>query len=138
MTKSTYNLDAQIGFVLRRASQRHIAIFSELLPDLTTTQFAALFKLYELGPLSQNHLGRVTAMDAATIKGVVDRLRREDLVKSTPDAEDRRRLTVELTDHGRTTVARAIPLAQKITATTIAPLTADEQQTLLALLGKLA
>jgi cobyrinic acid a,c-diamide synthase len=66
-----YVLDDQIGFVLRRVTQRHLAIFSDAIPEVTTTQFAALAKLAELGPLSQNHLGRVTAMDAATIKGVV-------------------------------------------------------------------
>ena len=45
-----------------------------VIPEVTTTQFAALAKLAEQGPLSQNQLGRATAMDAATIKGVVGRL----------------------------------------------------------------
>ena len=33
-----------------------------------------LAKLLEVGPCSQNHLGRLIYLDAATIKGVVDRL----------------------------------------------------------------
>ena len=45
-----------------------------MIEDLTPTQWAALAKLRELGDCSQNHLGRLTAMDAATIKEVVDRL----------------------------------------------------------------
>ena len=69
-----YSLKAQVGFNLRRANQRHVAIFARHVDGLTPTQFAALAKLHELGSLSQNKLGRLTAMDSATIKGVVERL----------------------------------------------------------------
>src|SRR5215467_4719631 len=70
-----YVLDAQIGFLLRVAMQRHTAIFmSRMVEQLTQTQFAALAKLYEVGACSQNQLGRLIYLDAATIKGVVDRL----------------------------------------------------------------
>ena len=70
-----YILDDQVGFVLRQAQQRHTTIFAaEMIEGLTPTQWAALAKLREVGDCSQNHLGRLTAMDAATIKGVIDRL----------------------------------------------------------------
>ncbi len=60
---------------MRVAMQRHTSIFmSRMIEGLTQTQFAALAKLYEVGPCSQNHLGRLIYLDAATIKGVVDRL----------------------------------------------------------------
>ena len=87
----SYILESQIGFVMRRVVQRHIAIFSSLIPDLTPTQFAALAKLCELGQASQNELGRSTSMDVATIKGVVDRLRGRGLVLAEPPAGDKRR-----------------------------------------------
>ena len=64
-----YRLEDQVGFYLRRAGQRHAAIFAEYMTDdLTPTQWAALVKLAEFVSLSQNLLGRETAMDAATIK----------------------------------------------------------------------
>ena len=70
-----YTLGEQIGFYLRQANQRHVAIFASLMAEkLTTTQWAALVKLKDLQPCSQGNLGRETAMDMATIKGVVDRL----------------------------------------------------------------
>ena len=37
-----YVLDDQIGYVLRRVTQRHLALFSESIPQVTTTQFAVL------------------------------------------------------------------------------------------------
>lgn len=137
-TTKPYALDLQVGFVLRRVTQRHLAIFSEAIPDVTTTQFAALAKLAELGPLSQNHLGRMTAMDAATIKGVVDRLRVQGLIESVPDPDDRRRLTVMLSPRGRTLFERVVKAAHDVSNATLAPLDKDEQAEFMRLLAKLA
>ena len=68
---SEYRLDDQVGFLLRVAMQRHTSIFmSRIIKGLTQTQFAALAKLREVGPRSQNQLGRLIYLDAATTKGV--------------------------------------------------------------------
>lgn len=133
-----YVLDNQIGYVLRRVTQRHLAIFSESIHEVTTTQFAVLARLAEKGPLSQNHLGRETAMDAATIKGVVDRLVRQGLVETAPDPDDRRRLTVGLTDSGRTLYDGLLSTALAISSRTLDPLSPDEQAQLVELLARLA
>src|SRR5579864_3605184 len=82
-----YVLDEQVGFVMRVAMQRHTAIFSaRMIEGLTQTQFAALAKLHEVGPCSQNHLGRLIYLDAATIKGVVDRLHLRNFLTAMSDA----------------------------------------------------
>ncbi|MTI02946.1 MarR family winged helix-turn-helix transcriptional regulator, partial [Roseibium sp. RKSG952] len=74
----SYLLDSQVGYLLRLANQRHASIFqSHTLEGLTPTQFAALVRIAELGKCSQNRLGRLAAMDVATIKGVVDRLKQK-------------------------------------------------------------
>lgn len=132
-----YKLDEQVGFMLRKASQRHLAIFAEHIADLTPTQFAALAKLYELGRVSQNQLGRNTAMDAATIKGVVDRLRKRGLVKTTSDLQDRRRLYVEPTGLGCETFENFVAPAHHITERTLETLSPKERQRFLELLEKL-
>lgn len=132
-----YALDRQVGFLLRRANQRHLAIFSRAIPDLTPTQFAAVAKLSELGSASQNALGRATAMDAATIKGVIDRLRARGLVASTPDPNDQRRVQLALTAAGQKIFADLTETASRISAETLAPLSEDERSRFLDLLGKL-
>jgi DNA-binding MarR family transcriptional regulator len=132
-----YHLDDQIGYILRRVTQRHLAIFAALIPEVTTTQFAVLARLAEIGPQSQNHLGRATAMDAATIKGVVDRLTRLGYVATTADPDDRRRLTVTLTDTGATLFASHTATALEISDQTLAPLSKTERQALLILLSRL-
>lgn len=135
--KATYVLDDQIGYVLRRATQRHLAIFSETIPDITTTQFAVLARLAQMGPLSQNLLGRETAMDAATIKGVVDRLAKQGLLIIAAHPVDRRRLTVTLSDEGLALFAKYRDAAIAVSAQTLGPLSQTERSTLLALLGRL-
>ncbi|MSU88718.1 MarR family transcriptional regulator [Rhodobacteraceae bacterium 2CG4] len=133
-----YRLEEQVGFVLRRAQQRHLSIFAASIPELTPTQFAALAKLCELEQASQNALGRATAMDAATIKGVIDRLRVRGLVEVRPDAADQRRVAVAPTAEGRRLFDALAPRARRITDDTLAPLTAPERHMFLALLEKLA
>ncbi len=133
-----YALERQVGFLLREATQRHTAIFARLMPDeVTPTQWAALARLSELGPCSQNLLGRRTAMDAATIKGVVDRLIARGLAQARPDARDQRRRAIALTEAGDAFVGQALARARQITEETLQPLDAAERAQLLRLLAKI-
>ena len=136
--RSPYVLEEQIGFILRQVWQRHATIFArEIRTGLTPTQWAALSKLTETGPCSQNQLGRLTAMDVATIKGVIDRLTARGLTETSPDPEDGRRLLVSLTRAGQQLAEKAVPNAIAISRETLAPLDTKERETLMALLGKL-
>ena len=133
-----YVLDDQAGFLMRVAMQRHTAIFmSRMVEQLTQTQFAALAKLYEVGPCSQNHLGRLIYLDAATIKGVVDRLSARGFVTALNDQKDRRRRAVALTQRGKAVTENAISVAARITEETLLPLTEDERRAVVRLLKKL-
>ena len=136
--RPAYVLEEQVGFILRQVWQRHATIFGrEMGVNLTPTQWAAVSKLAETGPCSQNQLGRLTAMDVATIKGVIDRLTARGLTETSPDPEDGRRLLVSLTRAGQQLVEKAVPNALAITKETLAPLDARERETLIALLSKL-
>ena len=138
MSKPTdYRLEDQIGFKLRLANQKHLDVFSKLLPDVTPTQFAVLAKLNETGSISQNHLGRLVGMDAATTKGVVDRLKKKGFVFSAQSKTDLRRLEITLTEDGKDFTAKAIENAHHISARTAANLSTHELHRLLILLDKL-
>jgi DNA-binding MarR family transcriptional regulator len=137
-SRADYRLNEQVGFLLRVAMQRHTAIFmSRMVAGLTQMQFAALAKLREVGPSSQNQLGRLICLDAATTKGVVDRLRARGFVAVTADPLDRRRRAIALTDDGRKAADVAVKVARRITRQTLAPLTAAEQRSVVRLLKKL-
>jgi DNA-binding MarR family transcriptional regulator len=137
-SRPLYVLDEQIGFILRQVWQRHATIFArDIGINLTPTQWAALAKLLESGPCSQNQLGRLTAMDVATIKGVIDRLTARGLTETSPDPADGRRLLVSLTRAGQQLAEKAAPNALAVSRETLAPLDAKERETLVALLGRL-
>lgn len=135
--ESDYRLDDQVGFMMRQANQRHLSIFSQLINDFTPTQFATLAKVFEIGTVSQNDLGRQTSMDAATMKGVIDRLSKKGLVSTRPDPTDMRRLLVELTSTGEAAYQANVQAANAITEETLAPLNSRERSQLANLLGKM-
>jgi MarR family transcriptional regulator, lower aerobic nicotinate degradation pathway regulator len=136
---SAYVLEDQIGFILRLAYQKHAVLFLEYLgDDFTPTQWAAIAKLHEVGTCSQNLLGRLTAMDAATIKGVVDRLMKRGYIESGPSPTDRRRVLITLTAQGRKTYERGVERARRVSVATLARLKARDRAVLLRLLKELA
>ncbi|MFT5487539.1 MAG: DNA-binding MarR family transcriptional regulator [Paracoccaceae bacterium] len=136
---SEYLLENQVGHLLRRAHQRHTAIFQATIGDqqLTPLQFAALMKLADVGEASQNHLGRLTAMDAATMQGVIKRLIARGVIARRPDPDDRRRLLLTLTDDGVALVDEATARGHCISDETLEPLSPAERQTFLKLLRRL-
>jgi len=133
-----YVLDDQVGYLLRVASQRHVAIFQDHAPDgLTPTQFSALIRIGELGTCSQNHLGRMISVDVATIKGVVDRLKRKGLVQLASDPKDKRRTVISLTEPSKSMIAGLQQAGHRISDETLHPLTEEERQALVQLLRRL-
>jgi MarR family transcriptional regulator, lower aerobic nicotinate degradation pathway regulator len=135
---NSYVLQDQPGVLFRLALRRHTAIFTQnMTGDLTPPQFSVIAKLLEVGPTTQNYLGRLVAFDQATIKGIVDRLESRGVVALCPDPSDKRRRAVTLTSKGEALAKAATKKAKAITKKTMAPLSASEQQTLILLLKKL-
>jgi DNA-binding MarR family transcriptional regulator len=139
-TDSIYHVEEQIGHLLRKAHQRASSIFQNQFAhvQLTPTQFAALAKLKDEGELSQNHLGRLTAMDPATIQGVIRRLIDRDLILTRADETDKRRMLLRLAPEGEALITRLIGKARQVTEQTLSPLSAEERATIITLLSKLS
>jgi len=131
-TESTYDVSAQIGHFLRRAYQRHVALFQGEVPEstLTMVQFVALCGVRDLV--------KKTAIDQATIRGVVDRLLAKGLVSTQSDENDARKRLILLTDEGRTVLSEVIPAAQKVTELTYGTLSPAERVALQYLLVKIS
>ena len=134
-----FRLEDHVGFLLRKAHQRHASLFVDVAADhaLTPTQFAALSKVVELGRVTQNHLGRQVAMDPATIQGVIKRLTVRGLIERTHDPMDRRTAVLAPTEAALELIATAVACAQRAHATALSPLSDDEQAVFLTLLRKM-
>ena len=133
-----YQLEQQVGYLLRIALQRHYSLFAERMTEgLTAPQYAAMYKLFELGTCSQNRLGRLINLDNATINGIVRRLQAKGFLTLRGDPCDGRRHEIALSPEGKKAVQKALPIAMEISEKTMAALSVSEQNTLQKLLKKL-
>lgn len=135
-----YDVTQQIGHLLRRATQRHTAIFQQHIGEnqLTTIQFVTLCALNDRGPSSQIELVEATAVDQATIRGIIHRLKERGLVYLAPSDKDKRKVIISLTDAGKDLLMEVIPKAQQVSRLTMDHLNPAEQIAIVYLLKKMA
>ncbi|WP_029030631.1 MarR family winged helix-turn-helix transcriptional regulator [Salinarimonas rosea] len=134
-----FRLETQVGHLIRRVHQRNTEIFNTVMSrfSVTPTQFAALVTLLERGATPQNQLGRLTAMDPATIFGVVGRLMKRGFVRQSPVSADARLVAVSLTPEGERAARAMRAVAQEVSTRTLEPLSEEEARTFLAFLQRL-
>ena len=77
--------------------------------DLTVGQFGTLEALFHLGPLCQRDLGRKLLRSGGNTTVVVGNLARRGLVRRTRRSDDRRFITVTLTNKGRRLIGAIFP-----------------------------
>jgi DNA-binding MarR family transcriptional regulator len=137
---SRYEVSEQIGHLLRKAYQRHLFIFGQTIgdPQLTAVQFAVLSASRKLGPSSMSDLGKATAIDAATVRGIIERLRARELIELQMNPGDRRKVTVQLTRAGERLVEQVTPTALRISELTMSDMNDAERVAVLYLLRKLS
>lgn len=132
-------LDDHVAHLLRRAHQRASSVLMTAIEDhrLTPTQYFAICRLHEHGSISQNQLGRLAAMDPATIQGVIQRLHDRGLIQRDRDDSDRRRIMLSLTPRGEQLCATLCGQAMRAHNDTLEPLSEDERESLASLLRKI-
>lgn len=137
--KDHYDFHDQIGHLLRRAYQRHVAIFQDAIPDfdLTAVQFVALCAVKEKQGCSLTDIVKATAIDQATIRGVVDRLKARKLIAVSPDPEDGRKVLIRTTDSGLALIKQTVPHARDVTERTYGSLNPGERIAVQYLLRKM-
>jgi len=135
-----YDFSQQVGHLLRRAYQRHVAIFQQGIPDsqLTAAQFVVLCAVHERVSCSLNDVVRATAIDQGTARGVVDRLKSRELIDVSHDPADKRKVLIRATASGEALVREMVPFAAGITEATFGDMNPAERLALLFLLQKMS
>ena len=123
-------LDAYIK--LMRAAESVTARLEPLMraADLTVGQFGALEALFHLGPLCQRDLGYKLLRSGGNTTVVVGNLARRGLVRRTRRPDDRRYITVTLTDKGRRLIGGIFPRHAQHVVREMRALSPEEQATL--------
>jgi DNA-binding MarR family transcriptional regulator len=119
------------GHLIRRAQQRHAALWQERVSaEVSSVQYAALAVLERMPGASQSELGAELDLDRSTIADLVSRLERRGVI-------DRRRYSLRLTAAGLAEVDRLRPLVSEANATLTEGLSAGELATLRMLLKRI-
>ena len=123
------------GHLIRRAQQRHAALWQEQVSaEVSSVQYAALAVLERLPGASQSELGAELDLDRSTVADIVSRLARRGVIERLPHDSDRRRYSLTLTNAGLAEVSRLRPLVVQANARLTDPLSAGELSTLRTLL----
>lgn len=125
-------VDALNAYIkLMRAADSVTARAHAVLPKgLTIAQFGLLEALLHRGPLCQGELATKLLRSGGNVTLVVDNLERSGLVSRQRDPEDRRYITVSLTDQGRAFILDLFPKVAASLAREFAVLSSAEQFTL--------
>jgi len=120
-------LDAYIK--LMRAADSVTARLEPIMASagLTVGQFGTLEALLHLGPLCQRDLGRKLLRSNGNITVVVGNLALRGLVRRSRRRDDRRFITVSLTDKGRRLISALFPRHVSLIVREMDPLSAREQ-----------
>jgi MarR family transcriptional regulator, 2-MHQ and catechol-resistance regulon repressor len=104
---------------------------------LSASQFGILESLYHLGPLPQRDLARKILKSSGNITMVVNNLERRNLVMRDRGGDDRRVITVHLTESGRRMIQAIFPQHAAGILREMSVLTPAEQEELGRLCKKL-
>ena len=124
---------------LTRATESVLARLSRkgTIAPLSQSQFAVLEALYHLGPLTQGQVSAKLLKSTGNITLVIDNLEKGGWVQRTRENEDRRQVTIHLTETGQALIERIFPAHASAICEEINALTPEEQATLSALCLKL-
>lgn len=104
---------------------------------LTISQFGVLEALHHKGPLCQRDIAAKILKSTGNITLVIDNLEKQGLVRRERVNEDRRYLTVRLTEKGEALIGTVFAGVEAAIITEMSGLSADDQETLGRLCKKL-
>ena len=129
---SKADIEALNAYVkLMRASESITVRAHAILPkEITMPQFGALEALLHCGPLSQSELAGKLLKSGGNITLIVDNLEKAGHVVRERSSEDRRFVTVSLTDSGRAFITDLFPQVAASITRELGALSSAEQFTL--------
>jgi DNA-binding MarR family transcriptional regulator len=103
----------------QRAARGLARRFDEALRPLglTNGQFSLMMSLNRPDPPSMGAVAALLAMDRTTLTAALKPLERRGLVKTAPDAKDRRSRLLNLTSAGQLLLKKAVPIWKRTHAT---------------------
>lgn len=105
--------------------------------NVSAAQINCLLALYKNGSLPPSQIAKHMMVNSSTVTGIIDRLEQKGLVERSRISADRRVITIELTEAGRTLAKNAPPPIQRKLIDGIRRLPANETEQIVQALAKL-
>ena len=133
------NLDKNPGFLFRRMQQVSVSLFLNRLREfgITPLQYTVLRLIRAQPGIDQISVASRAMLDTSTVMDIVARLETKGLVERRTGEQDRRTRLVSLTRAGDKLLAAVEPEVRRARKELLAPLSRQEQATLLRLLRTL-
>jgi DNA-binding MarR family transcriptional regulator len=135
--KNRIHVDSQPGHLIRRLHQIAVGLFVQETESLGVTpmQYAALQTVQQAPGMDQRTLARAIALDASTTGGVVDRLEARQLIERRTSPSDRRVRLLQITPQGDALLDTITPLMLQAQQRILAPLSPDQREAFMEMLG---
>lgn len=104
---------------------------------LTYSQLGILEALVEAGPLCQKDLGEKILKSSGNVTLVIDNLEKRKLVQRERKGDDRRVVTIYLTEDGKRIIHEVLPRLARFFQEEMKAITSEEQNTLSSICKKL-
>lgn len=122
-------MDLRILYAIRRiirASDMHSKELTSSY-NITAPQLITLHTIATRNKTTINALTKLVSLDASTLVGIIDRLEAKAYVRRERSTADRRQVSIEITEAGRTFLAQAPSPLQSSLAASLIRLTPMEQ-----------
>ena len=108
------------GFIIERTAKKMKQSFKRILKEqraeITVDQWVILQELQKENGLSQFEIAARTFKDAPTVTRIIDLLCKKQLLERLPDAEDRRKFNIFLTNAGKLKIGEVLPMVEAFRA----------------------
>jgi DNA-binding MarR family transcriptional regulator len=130
----------RLAYLFKRVQLELAGLHEELLAPfgISAGELAILLLIDAREPESQQQVARRLGIDRTTMVALIDALEDKELVARHPDAADRRRNVIEITDTGQKTLRRATQASDRAEQRLLAELNEDEAAQLRNLLRRIA
>jgi DNA-binding MarR family transcriptional regulator len=128
-----------LGYLTRYSHRALVKVLSQKLERhrLLAAQWSVLRVLWRQEGLTQVELADAMRVEKASLTGLINGMERAGLIVRRRNRDDRRKINIRLTARGRRLEREVLPYAAEIDRQATRGLTADETETLKALLARI-
>jgi DNA-binding MarR family transcriptional regulator len=126
-----------IFFQLAKASQNSVRFWGQRVATLgvTAAQAMVMLFLFDQDSITSKELGERAQLDSATLTGIIDRLEAQGLVHRAEHPDDRRAISVRLTEEGKKAAAQLSQLSAEANKDFLRGLSSEDERKLRSLLS---